>query len=381
MVRKKDVSAYGPEDSYSSSQMNSSQGIRGFIRSIQPAYILIVFVAIFILTLLSVYIASRGQTFDEVLTCGDGTFYNTCSLDKPYYCDNGVLIERASVCGCSNGNPLGNLSLVKQEESCVLSLETNPLDIELKYFIHGREGKIDFIVYEGVQEHVSEIPRTLYYQGSETPFRKDFKIKSLSDEVQKFNLLKLVKKIQNLVPESKEDQARIAVSIVQNIPYGASNKTISLSGNEVNYSRYPYEVLYEFEGICGEKSGLMVALLKELGYGTAIFYFLDENHEAAGIKCPVEKSFYGSGFCFVESGGPAIISDSSMEFVGGEKLLSTPQVMIISDGISLPKDLEEYDDAKTISDIRNKNIMGYLKFWRYDGISEKYNFDGAYELK
>jgi len=55
-------------------------------------------------------------------------------------------------------------------------------------------------------------------------------------------------KIQNLTLV-KEDQMRIAVSLVQNIPYAESEKTFIIRNTLFNYSRYPYEVLYDGAGI------------------------------------------------------------------------------------------------------------------------------------
>lgn len=43
-----------------------------------------------------------------VQKCSDGTPYGQCSATKPKYCDNGNLIDRCSVCGCSSGNCLAN---------------------------------------------------------------------------------------------------------------------------------------------------------------------------------------------------------------------------------------------------------------------------------
>ncbi|MBU2639872.1 MAG: hypothetical protein KKG75_04175, partial [Nanoarchaeota archaeon] len=113
----------------------------------------------------------------------------------------------------------------------------------------------------------------------------------------------------------------------------------------------------------------------------AIFYFADENHEAVGIKCPVEESLYGSGYCFIETGGHSIISDISMEFSGGIRLDSTPDVIIVSEGISLPRDLDEYRDANTLRDIRERNFFGYLKFWKKDNLIEKYNLASGYDIQ
>ena len=35
--------------------------------------------------------------------CPDGTRYDTCSVTKPKYCDNGNLVDRCDVCGCPSG--------------------------------------------------------------------------------------------------------------------------------------------------------------------------------------------------------------------------------------------------------------------------------------
>lgn len=98
---------------------------------------------------------------------------------------------------------------------------------------------------------------------------------------QKNSLNELVRQIK-LLTANKDDQARIAISLVQNIPYDYS-KLGTVSTNV----RYPYEVLYENTGICEEKSLLLTYLLRELGYGIVLFEFKQENHMAVGIKSPL----------------------------------------------------------------------------------------------
>ena len=38
-----------------------------------------------------------------VTTCSDGTRYSTCSASQPYYCDNGMLVKKSSLCNCPSG--------------------------------------------------------------------------------------------------------------------------------------------------------------------------------------------------------------------------------------------------------------------------------------
>lgn len=102
------------------------------------------------------------------------------------------------------------------------------------------------------------------------------------------------------------DQLVEFVSVfVQTIPYDQGKldrRTEGLSGMTEKPS-YPYEVLYENTGVCQDKSYLEYALLRELGYGVAIFLFPnpEDNHMAVGVQCPLAYSNYESGYCFVET--------------------------------------------------------------------------------
>jgi hypothetical protein len=257
--------------------------------------------------------------------------------------------------------------------------ELYPKNISLPYVLDGQKGAVDFIVYGELADYLSRVSRVIDYQENEKPLREDFKLKIINEENQRELLLPLVFKIQNLT-SNKEDQVRIATSIVQNIPYGAVDKPIPFSGGKINYSLYPYEVLYYNQGICGEKSALLAFLLKEMGYNISIFYFQEENHEVVGIKCPVKNSFRKTGYCFVETSGPAIITDSYMTYVDGIRIKSEPEIIPISDGAALPADMQEYKDAKTLKNIRNRNLFALFSFWKFDGIVKKYGLEGEYNL-
>ncbi len=277
--------------------------------------------------------------------CGDDTVLNGCSDIRPYFCLSEKLIEFPFLCGCPD-------SFNSFNGVCVSNYHTNPKTIHLKYFLNGKENFIDFVAYEGFANYVSEIPRSIKYTNGYEFSREDFKLKAINEEEQRKFLLPLVIQIQNIT-DNKDDQARIAISIVQNIPFGSSNKTTYFFGEEINHTRYPYEVLYDFQGVCGEKSDLLSFLLRELGYGVSFFYYPLENHEAIGIKCPIEESLMETEYCFVETTSPSLITDSQISYVGVGKLYSTPEIYILSDGISLGYNLEEYKDADKLIRIRN----------------------------
>ena len=306
--------------------------------------------------------------------CPDGSINNTCSAIKPYFCQEWILVENAKICGCSKNTTIAN-------EKCVSQFQTEPKKIQLNYTLRGENYGIDYMVYEGMAEHLSEIPRFIKFNGNQTS-RLDFKLRNINQEEQKEFLFPLVAEIGKITKD-EDDRMRIAVSVVQNIAWGKSNKTTSFRKTEVQYSRYPYEVLYDIEGVCGEKSELLAFLLKEMGYGVAIFYNQEENHEAVGVKCSLEKSWKNSGYCFIETSGVAIISDSNIEYSGGFSLDSEPEIMKISDGKSLPEDLYEYEDAEKLKEARKavqgedfffnpKKLVTFKKLEKKYGLAKEY---------
>lgn len=332
--------------------------------------ILTIFVVLIFILIMGNGFLNKIRNDKETLFCGDGTPYDSCSLTKPYFCSEGFLEPRASACGCSD-------ILIKQEEHCVSKYQTDSKIIELNYILRGEKRVIDFPVYRGMADYLSELSRSIFYGSGETPSRVDFKLKNIDEEEQRELLLPLVKKIQDITND-EEDQVRIAISLVQNIPFGFSEKEVKLGGGRtINYSRYPYEVLYDMEGICGEKSELLAFLLRELGYGIAFFYHAEENHESLGIECPVEQSLGETGYCFIETTGPSIITDDSIEYIGGVVLNSEPEVIPISTGASLGENLYEYDDAKIMKKLREGGFLLFKKL-RLNRLKEKYGLIEEY---
>jgi len=316
------------------------------------------------------------KSVQEIPTCGDGSFYDTCSTIKPYLCEKGLLVKAARFCGCPNG-------LTKSGDACVNNLDTGAKQVSLSYFLDGEGGQFDLSLYKGLYDSYSNVSRIISYGDGEKVFRVDFEFRKLNEENQKPLLDGLVTKIENTA-KSEEDKVRIAVSLVQNIEYGQSDKTISVGTNDtLSYSRYPYEILYEGQGVCQEKSELLAYLLKRMNFGVVLFYNSKENHEYVGIKCPVEQSYWNSGYCFVETSGPSIISDEGIEYAGGIKITTKPDIMFISDGKSLPEGLREYSDADALMKIRDKLEQGKglssSDQKKLDELNSYYGLSGVYE--
>ena len=331
---------------------------------------LALFLVFFALVML-IFESSDTKDLTKIQTCGDSSLYGACSAVKPYYCDSGFLVEKATLCGCFESSEI-------MGDSCATNLQTEEEKTVLKYLDDGKEKTLNFTVYKGLVDHLSVLPPGISYVEGEKPIRADFIFKKINEEEQRKLLLPLAIKIKNLA-DDRDKQARIAISLVQNIEYGFSNKTGGFFGNKVNYSRYPYEVLYEGRGICGEKSELLAFMLREMGYGVVIFYNQDENHESIGIKCPIEESYKGTGYCFVETTGPSIITDDGIEYAGGVVLNSQPEIIFISDGESLPEGLQEYKDAETMNRIRQGKFVPFRNS-KLEALKKRYGLVEEYNL-
>jgi len=322
---------------------------------------------IFILIFFIIFLSSKTN-------CNDGTLNNQCSKVQPYFCNQGKLVEKASICGCSQGNL--NLQYKQENDKCIF-YSSNSKELSLNYTLRGKKGTIFFEVFPEI------LNLSLFSNPSEDYelYSSNFKEQITKNSIQREALLPLIFKIQNLT-SNKYDQARIAVSIVQNIPYRESNKSLLIAGSLIGYRRMPYEVLYDFQGVCGEKSLLLAFILKELGFNSSILYFSKENHEAVGISCPSDIDFYNLGFCFIETTGPSIITDSQNDYLLGIKLSSNPQIIPISGGISFNRDVYEYKDANLLIKLRKKlkesSSLNIFDSLRLKSLIKKYGISNLY---
>ncbi len=217
---------------------------------------------------------------------------------------------------------------------------TSPKYITFPYVLRGHNGTIEMVVYGGLKDYLSKLPRSITYNiGESPPTSRDFAHKFIDEPYEQIYLDQLVNLIKSETT-NYDDRARIAISLVQHIPYDYD----SYYNN--GEARFPYEVLYDNKGVCQDKSYLLAALLKKLGYGVVLFEFERENHMAVGIKCPMQYSYRNTGYCFVETTSPTIITYANGDYIGVGKLKSMPEIIPISNGRSFDAS-EEYNDAQT----------------------------------
>jgi len=82
--------------------------------------------------------------------------------------------------------------------------------------------------------------------------------------------------------------------------------------------KYPYVTLYDESGVCGDKSVLLAALLRRLGYASSLFYYYpranepqnnpdNPHHMVAGIRMADGRGSYGTAYATIETSGDSKI--------------------------------------------------------------------------
>lgn len=220
-------------------------------------------------------------------------------------------------------------------------LETGGKKKPFAYAIRSRSQFLYYTTYDGVRDYLRDRypdrPTDFYNLSTLEVYYRQY----VSDPVQRSYLDAFV---ENLNDRStlRPERARIAVSLIQHIPYAETTRTL-----------YPYEVLYYDMGKCEDKSILMAYVLSEMGYGTALLLYYPEHHMALGLKCPKQYSIDGSGYCFIETTTPSIMTFDNGTYAGIGKLRSRPEIIRISDGDSFDQISEEYTDAQAFDAVLN----------------------------
>ncbi|MEK7447225.1 MAG: transglutaminase-like domain-containing protein [Patescibacteria group bacterium] len=182
--------------------------------------------------------------------------------------------------------------------------DSGPKQVTLNCTYHGQKVAISENLYQSVDDYYSSEPkkRLMNHQSYVSEDKKDATIKNLT------------KKIEDKGAElglSEDQTVDLATCFVQNIPYDSEKAKIVLSAspadkvarmtNKEYADRFPYETLYDNKGICTDKSYLESAILKEMGYGTALLIFDKEKHMAVGVKAPQGYTTFNTGYGYIET--------------------------------------------------------------------------------
>ncbi len=236
--------------------------------------------------------------------------------------------------------------------------------VKLVYVLNGREGNIDFTVYQSLNQYGA--PSRFYGRTSQ----RDMQIAVMDNPLSSKEMDRLIDGIraQTDIPG---DQARIAISLVQQIPYDHGS---ILSGNLKN--RCPYQVVYDQIGACGEKAKLLAYLLRGLGYKVALFRW-GNTHEAVGLGCPISQQWAATGYCFIEAAKAVIPTDKPNMYgiAGDTELGDDPEVIPISAGniLDLYEEKMNADEYRSLQKSLQKNIgLPAGQYNRYVELAQKY---------
>jgi PKD repeat protein len=211
---------------------------------------------------------------------------------------------------------------------------------QFNYTLRGQTDTISIPVYSDAFLHYSCIANTT--RGNYSAIYKNY----IDDPELKQYLEPLVSDIKTRSSDP-DDQARIAISLVQQIPYDLDAADALEKANYQSTIPHPYETLYHNKGICEDKAILLACLLKELGYGAAILRYEQEHHAAVGLSVPEQYSQYDSTYAFVETTSPSIITFTNATYGRTNFTIeSYPEIIPVSQGKQFTSISEEYNDAK-----------------------------------
>lgn len=224
------------------------------------------------------------------------------------------------------------------------------------YTLNGKTGVLPLALstsVHGVYQNTSE-PSAI---GGNSSYYLSF----INDPAQQTTIAALAAAIKDTTDVPSE-QARIAASLVQHIP-----------AYDGPVYQYPYEVLYNDKGTSGEKSLLLAALLKQLGFGSAVFSFADEGHLASGVSAPSPYDYAGTGYALIETTEPAIITDDSTTFASGQTH-TNPVVIVAGNGRTLDTVSLDYMDARTwISIMKSSPHLSDMQSQQLESLNTKYD--------
>lgn len=238
------------------------------------------------------------------------------------------------------------------------SYTTNPITRSLPFTVKGRSRIVSLTLYGGLSQ---------YLDNKRPAFYGDY-LEYVNEPAQAEAIHAIANALRSQAG-SGDDAARAAISLVQHIPYDYARMSVPSTD-----LRHPYQVLYDNTGVCSEKSVLLAALLKELGYGVALLKFDSQNHMAVGILCPAQYSYRGTGYAFIESTRPNIPTYADGNYVGVGQLTTMPTVISVAAGSSFATISEEATDANEYrSLLAMGSVLPSAQYARYQVIVKKYD--------
>ncbi len=219
--------------------------------------------------------------------------------------------------GQIDSNPLSNTIIAVARPYPALE---NPKVVTLNCDYHGKNIVMSETLYGSLDSYYSSDPnkRGAYLQNKEKDFvfsyEKDKTIKNVAD------------KILALGAENGLDMDQtldLGACLMQSIPYDNEKAQKILGPDFASFPvsevipRYPYETLYDFSGICTDKTFLGAAVLGEMGYKTAIMTFDADKHMSLGVGVSTGYGSFASEYGIMEPTGTGFLVGDIPELNSG----------------------------------------------------------------
>jgi hypothetical protein len=214
----------------------------------------------------------------------------------------------------------------------------SPKTTSFSYVLNGDRRYLSFTTFGGFSDFLSNKTHSYHYD-PETGIIVDLLENADQNEFMR-PFLETIRK-RSITPD---DQARIAISLVQRIPTNGN-----LFSRTSTDWYYPYETLHNDAGSDADKSVLLAYILNELGFDTVLFVFSD--HMAVGVKSSSRYAFSDTGYAFIETTRPAIISYVPDAGWGGFVLSQNPRIIHLSGGKRVMDVSTEYGDATRLKQL------------------------------
>ena len=239
----------------------------------------------------------------------------------------------------------------------------SPKTTVFSYFIDGKPRSMSFTTYGGLSDFFSNKSHSYHYDPDNGVI-----VELLENEVQNEFMRPFIEMIRQRSITS-EDQAKIAISLVQRIPNNGNRYTRAAPD-----WYYPYETVHNNTGSAADKSVLLAYILNELGFETVLFEF--PSHMAVGVKSSSKYSFYDTGYAYIETTRPTIITYEPDTGYGGFSISQNPRIIHLIGGRKAMDVSPEYGDARRMKQLE---AMGGNLNQSYRAelakISDKYDLD------
>lgn len=262
--------------------------------------------------------------------------------------DNPTLVNPPKITATTTSNPTN-------------SFKNAPISRSYRYYNNNAAHSIVFTTYGGLADYLSKEDHTYRVDPD-----KEIIMELLENPYQDEYLEPILNSIKRSSGIS-DDQAKVAISIVQHIPYDWT-KYYGITTDWL----YPYETIHLNKGVCSDKSILLAYLLNKLGYDTVLFEF--SNHMAVGVKCDPMYDFYDTGYAFVETTRPTIITHIPDTYLGGFQISSNPKIIHLNGGIKELDVSAEFRDSNEYKKLLSMGpVLDQYNYQKWQSLSTKYD--------